>query len=220
MPLAELRIARGRGDCPELLRAHSDRCFALILSYHHAHNGSVDDGSGADANMSSTAPAGTTSGERKRWGIGGTALSSPVRGMFWKGRSASGTGILGFSRFGGLGATTTARRGPAGGGGGGGGGKGGRERMGLETDSVEERDALVSEINELVRLAGLRASASVGDCSDGGRDLFDEWCRSPTVARDSGVATAGVRVGVELKLAEGSGGGGDALVAPVAAEST
>lgn len=212
MPLAELRTARGRGNYPELLRAHSDRCFVLLRSDNHARNGPVDEGSGAGAEMSLTTPVGTTSGGWKKWGIGGTPPPSLTHGRRWRGRSASGTERLGFGGLGG----TTGRRGPVGGGG------GRRERLGLEMESAEERDTLVSEINELVRLAGLRASAD--DFSYRGRDMFDQWCRSSSVARDVGVAAAGAAAGGESRSASnsgsGGGGGGDAPVSLVAAEKT
>lgn len=158
--------------------------------------------------MSVTTPVGTNLGGWKRWGAGGTPPPSLTHGRRWRGRSASGTERFGFSGLGG----TAGRRGQATGG-------SGRERLGLEMENSEERDTIVGEINELVRLAGLRAS--VDNFSYRGRDLFDQWCRSSSlsVARDVGVAEAGAAAGGESKSASGSGAG-DTSFALVASEST
>lgn len=49
-------------------------------------------------------------------------------------------------------------------------GEGARERMGLETASIEECNKLFDEINEIVRRAGNRRGSSRG------RGLCDDWC--------------------------------------------
>lgn len=46
--------------------------------------------------------------------------------------------------------------------------------MGLETASVEECDALVAEINHLVRRAGSKEDV----VSSRGQEIFHSWCRS------------------------------------------
>lgn len=51
---------------------------------------------------------------------------------------------------------------------------GGREKMALETASVDECDKLVAEINHLMRRAGPKEDV----VSSRGREIFHEWCRS------------------------------------------
>ncbi|CAM9099172.1 unnamed protein product, partial [Scytosiphon promiscuus] len=149
MPLAGLCASRGRHNCPDLLRAPiDDHCFALVhqtdscLAGDSPHHREKEEGHAADKPEGSSEAAGFDGG-------GG----SPEPGR----RNASSTpGSVTAAAAGG------ARRHPV----------GGRERMGLETASAEECTALIDEINELVRLAGLKDGG--GGSSQRGRELFDE----------------------------------------------
>lgn len=72
-----------------------------------------------------------------------------------------------------------------------------RERMGLETASVDECDALVAEINHLVR----RAESKQDVVSSKGQEIFHAWCRS---AVEDDAAEPSVVAAVPRR---GSGGG-------------
>lgn len=182
MPLSGLCASRGRRGCPELLRAPTDdRCFALMQADSLADEqggGQREniDGNETDGGRDSPAPG------RRKWGIGGTLPANLVHGKRWRGGVEGGVGV---ATTGGISASSTPggptaatrravnRRPNA----------GARERMGLETTSAEECTALVDEINELVRRAGLKHGG--GGSSSRGRDLFDEWVRSAETRRTS-----------------------------------
>lgn len=77
--------------------------------------------------------------------------------------------------------------------------------MGLETASAEECTALVDEINELVRRAGLKdggGGAGGGGSSSRGKDLFDMWVRSSEAGHDADTAPAAA---ASAEIEEGSG---------------
>lgn len=204
MPLAQIRVARGQGDCPELLHAHTDRCFSLVRE-DSCGNSSVDDQGRDQSNLSaiSDKPAldedGNKTAERRRWGLGGTLLPSTANSKRWRG------GGVNTFKVSGLGATAPGRLSFSGRGGGDGGGVA-RERMGLETANVEDCDALVDEINELVRRAGSKRD---GEASRG-RALFDDW-KTPSVLRDGDFVS-----GLSEVSTEGGGQTTTELVAGVA----
>lgn len=188
MPLAGLCASRGRRDCPDLLRAPTDdRCFALVQAdcladetgdggHRGGHPDKNNGGSEKDGGGDSPGPG------RRKWGIGGTLPANLVHGRRWRGGADAGdvgaatTGRLTASsspgRASARSATATGRSVKA------------RERMGLETTSAEECTALVDEINELVRRAGVKHGG--GGSSSRGRKLFDEWVRSAEARRDDG----------------------------------
>lgn len=86
--------------------------------------------------------------------------------------------------------------------------------MVLETTNAEECTALVDEINELVRRAGLQRGG--GGSSARGRDLFDEWVRS-AVGRDAQAVDPGANGEAAEGAPEGrSTAGGDAPIALLA----
>lgn len=201
MPLAGLCISRGRRDCPDLLRAPTDdRCFALVqadcLAGDDQKGGgdrekNGDEGNDTDGGGGSPAPG------RRKWGIGGTLPADLAHGKRWRG--GADAGWMGVATAGRLSASSTPggvaaaaattgtaanRRANA----------GARERMGLETASTEECTALVDEINELVRRAGLKHGA--GGSSSRGRDLFDEWVMQSAEARRGADADAGAEADV------------------------
>lgn len=67
--------------------------------------------------------------------------------------------------------------------------------MGLETASVEECDALVAEINHLVRRAGSEEDV----VSSRGQEIFHAWCKSAVgndAAEPSMVVAAAPRGGI------------------------
>lgn len=190
MPLAGLCASRGRHDCPDLLRAPTDdRCFALVqgdclagekdVGHTQKNEGNVTDGGG-----DSPAPG------RRKWGIGGTLPANLAHGKRWRGGTEeAGVDVATAGRL-----TATNSPGRVGGA----TGKAARESMGLETTSAEECTALVDEINELVRRAGMKHGG--GGSSSRGKDLFDEWVRSAAASRDAGAdadAAAAERTAVE-----------------------
>ena len=184
MPLAGLCASRGRRDCPDLLRAAAaDRCFALVQADERGEGGGghpdQDDGTERDGGGDSPGPG------RRKWRIGGTLPANLVHGKRWRGGAEAGVRVGG-ATTGGLTASSSpgrARaRSPA--------AAAGRsvktrERMGLETTSAEECTALVDEINELVRRAGMKHGG--GGSSSRGRELFDDWVRSAEARRDADV---------------------------------
>ncbi|CAB1121430.1 unnamed protein product [Ectocarpus sp. CCAP 1310/34] len=205
MPLAGLCASKGRGDHPEPARSTTDdRCFALVqaadsLGHDNPHHkvkeggGSGSDGAGADADEGGGGGGDSPAPGRRRWGIGGTLPANLVHGRRWRGGSGSAATTTGPTER--LGASATSASGSAAMAAvaaGPGAGPGAvlqhhpagatRERMVLETTNAEECTALVDEINELVRRAGLQRGG--GGSSARGRDLFDEWVRS-AVGRDA-----------------------------------
>lgn len=192
MPLAGLCASRGRRDCPDLFRAPTDdRCFALVQTDRdsvagekgggHPHPEKNEGGEATDGGGDSDSPA----PGRRKWGIGGTLPANLAHGKRWRGGAEVGVGaattgrLTTASRTQGTVAAATGRAGKANHHHANAGGA--RERMGLETTSAEECTALVDEINELVRRAGMKHGA--GGSSSRGRDLFDEWVRSAEVRR-------------------------------------
>lgn len=211
MPLAGLCASRGRGDCPDLFHGPAnDRCFSLVQADYLTDDGDKKDdgGGGGDRNQegddtdggegqSPASPAGA--GRTRKWGIGGTLPASLVHGRRWRWGSgpgepterlsASSSPSRSSARAAGGAAAAAHRRAAA----------GARERMGLETASAEECTALVDEINELVRRAGLKDGG--GGSSARGRDLFDDWVRSSKAGRDADAAANAANAEV------GEGGG-------------
>ncbi|CAM9304225.1 unnamed protein product [Ectocarpus sp. 4 AP-2014] len=239
MPLAGLCASKGWGDHPEPARSTTDdRCFALVqaadsLGHDNPHHkdkdggGSGSDGAGADADEGGGGGGDSPAPGRRKWGIGGALPANLVHGRRWRGGSGSAatttgpTERLGVSATSAWGSAAMAAAGaepgaglgavpqhhPAG---------ATRERMVLETTNAEECTALVDEINELVRRAGLQRGG--GGSSAQGRDLFDEWVRS-AVGRDA----QAVDPGANGEAAEGapkgrSTAGGDTSVALLAGE--
>lgn len=173
MPLAGLCAARGRGDCPELVHARTDRCFALVRS--GSFSNSTPEGDDGDQTKGSEFKKGwTVDGGRRvarpgrrRWGTGGNFPPRLTHEKRWRG--GSGTSTTG--RLGASGEKSTALR------------PGERERLGIETASVEECDTLVAEINELVRRANLKKRG----LSPGERELADACHPWPSVRPDDSV---------------------------------
>ncbi|CAN0420568.1 unnamed protein product [Ectocarpus sp. 12 AP-2014] len=239
MPLAGLCASKGRGDHPEPARSTTDdRCFALVqaadsLDHDNPHHkdedggGSGSNGAGADADEGGGGGGGGDSPApgRRKWGIGGTLPANLVHGRRWRGGSGSTATTTGPTER--LGASATSASGSAAmaaAGAGPGAGPGAvpqhhpagatRERMVLETTNAEECTALVDEINELVRRAGLQRGG--GGSSARGRDLFDEWVRS-AVGRDAQAVDPGANGEAAEGAPEGRGSaGGDAAVALLA----
>lgn len=226
MPLAGLCASKGRGDHPEPARSTTDdRCFALVQaadslghdnSHHKDKDGGGPESNGAEVDADEGGGGDSPAPGRRKWGIGGTLPANLVHGRRWRGGSGSAattgpTGRLGASATGASGSVATAGAAaaaavpphhPAG---------ATRERMVLETTNAEECTALVDEINELVRRAGVQRGG--GGSSARGRDLFDEWVRS-AVGRDAHA----VDLGADDEAAEGAPEGRGTAVAdtPVA----
>lgn len=163
MPLAGLHAARGRSACPEIVGARHDRCFALLRDGSSAN--SPHGGQDQNSTQTSEVPAGSSENQRGstapgrlRWGIGGTCSPGFARGRSSRGGSGSRS-------MGRVSLDETGSISPR---------PGARERMGLETASVEECDALVAEINYLVRRAGSKEDG----VSSRGQEIFHAWCRS------------------------------------------
>lgn len=182
MPLAGLHAARGRGACPEIVGARHDRCFALLRD-----GSSANSPHGEEQNSTQTSDfmaganenrRGSTAPGRLRWGIGGTLSPGFARGK--SSRGGSGSRPIGRVSVDETGSTTPR--------------PGARERMGLETASVEECDALVAEINHLVRRAGSKEDV----VSSRGQEIFHSWCRSAVEgdAAEISVAAAVPRRGI------------------------
>ncbi|CAN0438937.1 unnamed protein product, partial [Ectocarpus sp. 12 AP-2014] len=241
MPLAGLCASKGRGDHPEPARSTTDdRCFALVQAADSLDHdtprhkdedggGSGSNGAGADADEGGGGGGDSPAPGRRKWGIGGTLPANLVHGRRWRGGSGSTATTTGPTER--LGASATSASGSAamaaagaGPGGGPGAGPGAvpqhhpagatRERMVLETTNAEECTALVDEINELVRRAGLQRGG--GGSSARGRDLFDEWVRS-AVGRDAQAVDPGANGEAAEGAPEGRGSAaGDAPVALLA----
>ncbi|CBJ31255.1 expressed unknown protein [Ectocarpus siliculosus] len=234
MPLAGLCASKGRGDHPEPARSTTDdRCFALVqaadsLGHDNPHHkdkdggGSESNGAGEDADEGGGGGGGSPAPGRRKWGIGGTLPANLVHGRRWRGGPGSAATTTGPTER--LGASATSASGSAATAAAVGTGAGAapqqhpagatRERMVLETTNAEECTALVDEINELVRRAGLQRGG--GGSSARGRDLFDEWVRS-AVGRDAQAVDPGANGEAAEGAQEGRGSaGGDAPVALLA----
>eukprot|EP00904_Undaria_pinnatifida_P008655 jgi/Undpi1/491/HiC_scaffold_10.g03957.m1 len=166
MPLAGLYVARGRSACPEVVDARHDRCFALLRdgtnnavnNRHDTQHQNRTPGSELTTGTEEERRGSTAPG-RLRWGLGGSRSPSCARGKSWRG----GDGSNSMGHASGVDEPGSPMPRP-----------GGREKMALETASVDECDKLVAEINHLMRRAGPKEDV----VSSRGREIFHEWCRS------------------------------------------